>query len=128
MTSTLVKICGLSTPETLDATINAGADWVGLVTFAPSPRHVEPEAAKPLADHARGRATIVSLSVNADDATLDAIASHIKPDIFQLQGKETPGRVADIKARYETSVMKAIGVSTVDDLEKITPYLGIADH
>ena len=73
MSNTIIKICGLSTLETLNTAIDAGADWVGLVTFPPSPRHVEPIDAKPLADKARGKAKIVSLSVNADDQLLDDI-------------------------------------------------------
>lgn len=128
MTSPLIKICGLSTTDTLEAALQAGADWVGLVTFPPSPRHVAPAEAAPLADLARGRAKIVSLSVNADDGLLDDIVAHIRPDILQLHGKEPPERVADIKTRCGLPVMRAIGVSSVEDLAKVTPYHGVADH
>ena len=128
MSNTIIKICGLSTIETLNAAIDAGADWVGLVTFPPSPRHVEPMGAKPLAEAARGKAKIVSLSVNADDQLLDDIMASINPDIWQFHGKETAERVAEVKSRYERPVMKAVGVSTIEDLEKITPYHGVADY
>ena len=128
MSNTIIKICGLSTIETLNAAIDAGADWVGLVTFPPSPRHVEPMGAKPLAEAARGKAKIVSLSVNADDQLLDDIMASINPDIWQFHGKETAERVAEVKSRYERPVMKAVGVSTIQDLEKITPYHGVADY
>lgn len=128
MSNTIIKICGLSTLETLNAAIDAGADWVGLVTFPPSPRHVVPKDAKPLADFARGKAKIVSLSVNADDQLLDDIMTHVNPDILQFHGKETAERVAEVKTRYGLPVMKAVGVSTIEDLEKIAPYHGVADY
>ena len=128
MSNSTIKICGLSTLETLGAAIDAGADWVGLVTFPPSPRNVAPMDAKPLADFARGKAKIVSLSVNADDQLLDEIMTHVAPDIWQFHGKETAERVAEVKARYGLPVMKALGVSTIEDLEKITPYHGVADY
>lgn len=128
MTNPIIKICGLSTTETMNAAINAGADWVGLVSFEPSPRHVKVEKARILAGHARGRAKIVSLSVNADDGLLDAIVETVKPDILQFHGKESPGRVRQVKGRFHLPVMKAVGVSRVKDLENIMPYLGIADH
>ena len=128
MSNTIIKICGLSTLETLNAAIDAGADWVGLVTFSPSPRHMELTGAKALADKARGKAKIVSLSVNADDHLLDEIMAHVNPDIWQFHGKETAERVAEVKTRYELPVMKAVGVSTIEDLEKIVPYQGVADY
>lgn len=124
----IIKICGLSTPETLDAAIAAGADWVGLVHFHKSPRHVEGRAAAALADQARGRASIVALTVDADDATLDQIMHDVAPDIFQFHGHETPGRVAGVKVRFALPVMKAIGVSMRDDLAAVSPYVGVADH
>jgi len=124
----IIKICGLSTPETLHAAIDAGADWVGLVSFPKSPRHVQVAQARVLAGHARGRATIVMLTVDADDALLDRIMQDVKPDILQLHGHETPQRIQTIKSRYPVSVMKAIGIAAPSDLDTITPYLGVADH
>src|SRR5215207_856245 len=55
-----VKICGLSTLESVDAAIDAGAALVGLVFYPRSPRHVSLQQAKQLAVHARGRAKIVA--------------------------------------------------------------------
>ena len=124
----IIKICGLSTTQTINAAINAGADWIGLVHFQKSPRHVDGEEARRLAGHARGRAKIVSLVVNADDETLDAIVRDVKPDIVQCHGSETPARIGEIKRRYGLSVMKAIGISISADLASITPYVGVADH
>ena len=92
----LVKICGLSTQDTLDAALAAGADMVGLVFFPRSPRNVSLETAAALASRAARRATVVALTVDADDATLDAIRATVRPDLWQLHGAETPERVAAV--------------------------------
>ena len=91
-----VKICGLSTPESLDAALDAGADFVGLVFFPKSPRNVTLEQAATLANRARGRSKIVTLVVDADDALLSAIAGEVRPDLIQAHGAETPARIAEI--------------------------------
>ena len=87
--SLLVKICGLSTRETLEAALTAGADMVGFVFFPPSPRHLSLEAARDLAGVVKRRAIKVALTVDADDATLDGILEALAPDILQLHGHET---------------------------------------
>src|SRR4051812_29585102 len=92
--SLIVKICGLSTNETLDAALDAGADMVGFVFFPPSPRHLGLEKARELGKQAKGRAVKVALSVDADDATLANIVETLAPDILQLHGKETVARCA----------------------------------
>jgi phosphoribosylanthranilate isomerase len=123
-----IKICGLKTPETLAAALDGGASHIGFIFFAKSPRYVEPELAGRLREAARGRAKAVAVVVDADDAFLDRIVSETKPDMLQLHGKETPGRVAEVKARYGLPVMKALSVSQAADLDRIAPYLGIADR
>ena len=122
-----VKICGLSSEEQLDWAIDAGAEYVGLVHFGPSPRHVDLATMARLANHARGRAALVSLSVNADDATLAAIVAAMQPDILQLHGKETPERVADIRQRFGLPVMKALGISTAEDVAAAKAYTAVVD-
>src|SRR5207248_7555775 len=112
----LVKICGLSTRETLDAALAAGADMVGFVFFPPSPRHLGLEAARELGRQAKGRAAKVALTVDADDATLENIVETLQPDLLQLHGKETIARVRDIKAKFALPVMKVIAVETSVDL------------
>ena len=89
----VVKICGLSTPATLDAALDAGADMVGFVFFPKSPRHLDWGTARALGRKARGRAKIVALSVDADDETLKRIVDALDPDLYQLHGRETPARV-----------------------------------
>ena len=123
-----IKICGLKTPETIAAALDGGASHIGFIFFAKSPRYVEPELAGHLREAARGRAQAVAVVVDAGDAFLDRIASETKPDILQLHGKETPERVAEVKARYGLPVMKALSVSAAADLDRIAPYLGIADR
>ncbi len=124
----LVKICGLSTSPTLDAALEAGADMVGFVFFPPSPRHLSLDTARALAARVAGRAKIVALTVDADDATLAAILPALGPDILQLHGHEPPERAADIRARFGRPVMKAIGVSTAADLAPIQRYTGAVDR
>ncbi|CAN0654588.1 phosphoribosylanthranilate isomerase [Nitratireductor aquimarinus] len=123
-----VKICGLKTEEALAAALDGGASHIGFIFFEKSPRHVEPDQAGRLREAARGRADVVAVTVNADDAALDAIVAAAKPDILQLHGAESPERVAEVKARYGLPVMKAFAIREAADLEKITPYRGIADR
>ena len=113
---TKVKICGLSTVETLRAALDAGADMVGLVFFAKSPRNVSLEQAAALATQARGRAKIVALVVDADDALLKSIVNAVRPDYLQAHGNETPERVAEITKLFGTPVIKAIKVKEAADV------------
>lgn len=126
--SLLVKICGLSTPESIDWAIASGADMVGLVHFPRSPRHVPLDRLAGLADHARGRAEVVLLSVDADDALMAELVAAARPDLLQLHGRETPARIADLKARFGLPVMKALGVSTAEDVAAADGYAAVADR
>lgn len=126
--SLLVKICGLSTRETLEVALEAGADMVGFVFFPPSPRHLSLETARELGKQAKGRAAKVALTVDADDATLENIVETLKPDLLQLHGKETIARVRDIKAKFALPVMKVIAVETLADLAVLPGYASVADR
>lgn len=121
--TTLVKICGLSTPETLDAALDAGADMVGLVFYARSPRYVTLPQARLLAERARRRAVIVALVVDPDDATLDDIRRAVHPDLWQLHGAETIERVRAIHKTTRIPVMKAIGIRSTADVAEARLYL-----
>lgn len=123
-----VKICGLSTPETLDVALAAGADMVGFVFFPPSPRHISLTTAQDLGKRTSGRALKVALSVDADDATLENSIEALLPDILQLHGKESIARVRDIKARFRLPVMKVIGVETKADIAQLAGYAAVADR
>jgi phosphoribosylanthranilate isomerase len=126
--SLIVKICGLSTPESLDVALDAGADMVGFVFFPPSPRNISFETARALGTRVRGRAKKVALSVDAGDALLDAIVESLQPDMLQLHGKEPPARVAALKNRYGLPAMKAIAVATKADLPVAADYAEVADR
>jgi phosphoribosylanthranilate isomerase len=123
-----IKICGLKTSDALDAALGNGASHVGFIFFQKSPRNIAPEQAGRLRHAARGRAAAVAVTVDADDALLDRIVAAMSPDMLQLHGQESPGRVAAVKARFGLPVMKAIAVSDAADLEKAKAYLGVADR
>ena len=125
--SLIIKICGLKTPETLEAAIAAGADWVGFVFFAKSPRNVSLDEAKAFGQIVGSRAKKVALSVDADDAALADIEKALKPDFHQLHGHETSARVAAIRAKFGRPVIKAIGIAEAGDLEAARAYETAAD-
>ncbi len=122
-----VKICGLSTPDMIETSLQAGANWIGFVFFPKSPRHVEYGKAKELVGPVRGKASIVALTVNASDDELEAIDQSINPDIWQLHGSETPQRAAEIKARFGRPVMKALAIRDEADLAPIASYEAVCD-
>jgi phosphoribosylanthranilate isomerase len=126
--SVLVKICGLKTHEALDVALDAGADLVGFVFFPPSPRHVEPDAARALGRRVAGRAGKVALTVDAEDALIEQIVETLAPDLLQLHGNETPQRVAGLKARFGIPVMKAIAVEAHADLAAVDRYVAVANR
>jgi phosphoribosylanthranilate isomerase len=121
-----VKICGLSTPETVIAALDGGADFVGFNFYPKSPRYVSPPRAGELAKLARGRARIVTLVVDAEDSLIDEIAHVVDPDFFQAQGSETPERIAEIGKRSGKPVIKAIKVKTLEDVVQAREFDGIA--
>ncbi|ABE60965.1 phosphoribosylanthranilate isomerase [Nitrobacter hamburgensis X14] len=126
--SLIVKICGLSTPATLDVTLQGGADMVGFVFFPPSPRHLDLSRARELGAQVRGRAGKVALTVDADDATLGGIIEALRPDLLQLHGKETVARIREIKRTFGLPIMKAIGIETAGDLAALPGYAAVADR
>lgn len=125
---TAIKICGLTTPETLDAALDAGADFVGAVVFPKSPRHIAPDRAARLFERARGRAKIVAVTVDADDALLDEIARTLKPDFIQLHGAETPVRAEWARAVTGAGMIKALPIRRGDDFAAADEWDYHADH
>lgn len=123
-----VKICGLTTGDTLDVALDEGAAFVGAVMFARSPRHIEPEDAAALFDHARGRAGIVAVTVDADDELLRRIGAHLKPDFVQLHGRETIERAADVRRLTGSRIIKVLSVRDAADLDAAAPWEDHADH
>src|ERR1700754_1294910 len=126
--SLIVKICGLSTPETLDVALEAGADMVGFVFFPASPRNISLDTARALARRVQGRARKVANTVDADDALLASIIEALKPDVLQLHGHESPQRVAAVRESFGLPVMKALPIETKSDLLPIGSYTSVADR
>jgi phosphoribosylanthranilate isomerase len=124
----IIKICGLSTPETLEAAIRCGADWVGFVRFARSPRHVSLTQGAALSEQAKGRAVRVLLLVDASEDEIEQAVEAMDPDILQLHGSEDPNRVSTIRTRFGRPVMKAVGISQEADLSAVSAHRAASDH
>lgn len=120
--SAFVKTCGLSTIDTLNAAISAGARYVGFVFYPPSPRNVSVEQAKALADNIDNDVLKVGVFVNPDDALLSEVLSSVELDIIQLHGNESLDRVSFIRSKFSKLVMKAISVSSKSDIELARDY------
>lgn len=124
---TKIKICGLSTPETITAAIESGADFIGLVFYEPSPRHVEIEVAKYLCTQIPNNVEIVGLFVSPNDQTLQEVLNEVPLTMIQLHGKERASRVTEIKNTFGLPVIKALAIESNNDLKQVTDYEGIAD-
>lgn len=122
------KICGLSTPETVQAALDGGAAFLGFNFFPASPRYVTPDAAARLAPPARGKATIVAVTVDPDDDLVDRLMATLTPDLIQLHGKESPSRVRQVAARAGVGVIKALPVSESADLDAARAFDGVVEH
>lgn len=123
-----VKICGLKERAHVDAAVEAGARYLGFNFFPKSPRFVPIDDAAALAAAVPAGVAKVGLVVDATDAELDAITGAVPLDMLQLHGSETPERVAEVRARYGLPVMKAIGISGPEDVERIALYGKVADQ
>ena len=122
MPETRIKICGLSTPETLDAAVAAGATHVGLVHYPPSPRHVSLEQAAALRARVPREVKVVLLLDNEQpEPTAQAIQA-VRPDVVQFHGNETPEWLALLKQNLPLEIWKAIGVSETANLERAQRY------
>lgn len=125
--STIIKICGLKTPETLAVALDAGADWVGFVFFAKSPRHITHQQAQKLGNLVQGRAKKIALMVDTDDDAIAAIVAALQPDMLQLHGSEAPERVASVRATFGLPIIKAVGISNSNDIKSVRSYESVAD-
>ena len=123
-----VKICGLKTPESVAAAVDAGASYLGFVFFPKSPRHLTYRQAAELAATVPDGVIKVALTVNADDEALAEMLGKVPFDMLQLHGSESPKRVAYIKERFGLPVMKAVGVADAGDLPRLVEYATVADQ
>jgi phosphoribosylanthranilate isomerase len=124
---TQIKICGIKTPEALDAAIAGGASHVGLVFFGKSPRDISAEAAGALATRAAGRAKVVGLFVDPESAFIDAVRQHAKLDIIQLHGEERPAAVNMIRQHNGLETWKVIPIRNSADFAETQKYRGSVD-
>lgn len=124
---TTAKICGLSTPGTLDAAIAGGASHVGFVFFAPSPRNLSRERAAELAARVPGHVARVGVFVDPDDALIESVIEGGRLDVLQLH-KVTPARAAAIRARTGREIWAAVAVRTPADLDAAPAFAGAADR
>lgn len=122
-----VKICGLTTPDAIDAAVAGGALYGGLVFHPGSPRFVVLEKARALGERMRGRLKSVALVCDMDDAGIAALVKAMAPDFLQLHGGESVARTAEIRARFSLPVIKALGVSEAADLTVAADYEKVAD-
>jgi len=121
-----VKICGLSTPESVSAARDGGATHLGFIFFPKSPRNVTPKEAAVLSRE-KDDALSVAVTVDAGDDFLDTIVEEMRPDMLQLHGSETLQRIAEIKDRYELPIIKALAIREEEDLAKVRLYENAVD-
>ncbi len=122
-----VKICGLSEAEHVDAAVTAGAALTGFVFFPRSPRDVTIERAAALTARVPKGIGKVALTVNADDELLAAIIEGTGIDTLQLHGDEDVARVAAVRAQFGLPVIKALPISTPEDIAAARTYADVAD-
>lgn len=122
-----VKICGINSVESADAAVRAGADFAGLVFHPKSPRALNMEQARMLSDRMKGRTRVVALMVEPEDATLQTVVAHAKPDFIQLHGKESAARVSEIRSMTGLPVIKVLAVAEASDLTAASEYEAVAD-
>lgn len=127
MPAPAIKICGISTPDTLEAAIAARAEHVGFVFFPPSPRALTPAQAAPLGARAAGLVGRVGLFVDADDALIAEAVAAARLDTIQLHGSESPERAAQVRACFGLPVWKALAIAAPGDVDKAHAYAGAAD-
>lgn len=127
VSSTKVKICGINTPDAMTAALEGGADFVGLVFHKSSPRFVEIEVAAYLASYVPDSVKVVGLFVDPSDKMLEEILANVRIDMIQLHGTENPARIADIKSKFGKPVIKALAITSAEDVEGIAAYEDFAD-
>ena len=122
-----VKICGLTRAEDVEASIRYGADMLGFIVEAPSKRRLSVASAARLTLPAKGIIPRVAVTVNADPQILSDIMTQMQPDYIQFHGDETPEHVAAIGMKYAVKTIKALPVSTKNDMISTMAFSGFAD-
>lgn len=128
MNRTLVKVCGCNTAEAVDAAVDAGADYVGLVHYEPSPRHVTLDEAKRLRARVPQDTKVVLLLVNQQPVPTGLAVDAVRPDVVQFHGGETAEWLGLLKPNVPQELWKAIGVRSADSLESALRFKGAVDR
>lgn len=125
---TRAKICGITTPEAIRAAADGGAGYIGLVSFPASPRHLAIEAMVRLLDATGRPVPVVVLTVDADDSLLSEICDRVRPEFIQLHGRETTARAAEVRRLTGAGVIKALPISSAEDVRSAEAWEAHADH
>lgn len=125
---TRAKICGVTTPEAIRVASEGGAAFIGLVAFPRSPRHLSVEAMADLLAEAGRPVPVVVLTVDADDALLADIRDRVRPDFIQLHGSETPERAKEVRSVIGAGLIKALPISTAEDVAAAEVWEAHVDH
>lgn len=128
MAQTLVKICGLSTPESIAAAVQAGASHVGLVHFAPSPRHLSLAKAAELRAGVPDSVKAVLLVVDLPPQALAEAVRMLRPDVVQFHGSETPEALARFGAETGIEVWRAMAIRDAASIMAAARFHGAADR
>ncbi|MBB3035206.1 phosphoribosylanthranilate isomerase [Alteriqipengyuania lutimaris] len=126
--TTQIKICGLSTPETVDAAVDAGASHIGLVHYEPSARHVSLEDAARLRRRAPGHVKVVLLTVNMQPAELETAYRAVQPDVLQFHGREAVEWMKMVRDLLKVETWRAVGLREREALDKSAKYVGQIDR
>lgn len=127
MTKVAVKICGLNEPRAVTAAVEGGAALVGFVFFRRSPRFVTADQAAALAALVPRSVKKVGLFVDPTDVELETVLDHVRLDLIQLHGKESPERVDAIRLVTGLPVVKALGIGSARDVIAAKAYEDHAD-
>ena len=122
-----IKICGLSTPETVDAAVAAGATHVGFVHFEKSPRHVTIKQAAELRARVPDRVKTVLLTTNMEAIAHVKALQAVQPDIAQAHGNERAEYLTLLRQNAPVQVWKACGIKNAQSLEDVKRYDGAVD-
>lgn len=128
MSRTRVKVCGLTTAETVDAAVDAGADYIGLNLYPPSPRYVTVEQAIKLRARIPRSTKVVLLLVNEQPIPTAQLVDAVKPDVVQFHGGETAEWIGLLKKAVKQELWKAVGVRGRESLESALRFKGAVDR
>lgn len=115
-----VKICGITCPSDADLAVAAGADMLGLNFVPTSPRYIDVHVAQAIARAVYGRAQLVGVFADENEARIRDVTTDVPLDLLQLHGNEPPEFVSAIRP----PAFKAISIGSAEDVEFAKTYPG----